>query len=623
MADKKRLIDTSVFGLGEELDRKTDELTGRDLSFWEVVPRIAREHLWPMWPYLVLSYLAGLLVSATTGAIPFLIQITSDKIVVERDLASLNVIPLAVVAVMALKSLGEYTAAIAQFYIAGRMDIDIKRRTYQQLLNADLAWLQRIQSGKIVASVTTDATKVATSTSVTIVTLGKSVLTVIVLVATMLYMDALLTVTALIGLPFVLIFFRKQRKLIRQRSKRQMQETGDMVGLFVQALRGVREVKAYGREQTEVARMDNLIRRGFEFSLQVLRTQAASGPITQLLAGIGIAAAIWYGGYRGITGTMTPGEFMGFITAAMLLYPPLKQVAALQTAVFGGIAAASRVFPIMDNVPVVRDRPGAQPLQPSNGALTFENVRFSYEQNNAKAPALNGVSFDIEPGQNVAFVGASGAGKSTVMNIIMRFYEPDGGRVLIDGQDISEATLSSVRGASALVSQEPFLFDDTVRTNITYGVDDATDADVEEAARTASAHEFIAELPKGYETLIGEGGSRLSGGQKQRLAIARAILSKAPILLLDEPTSALDSRTEQAIEEFIHGTLNERTVVMIAHRLSTVRRADRIFVMEAGKIVESGNHQALMAKDGAYAALHRLQSDDTSETKEDTAKIAS
>ncbi|MBE0594905.1 MAG: ABC transporter ATP-binding protein [Gemmatimonadales bacterium] len=295
---------------------------------------------------------------------------------------------------------------------------------------------------------------------------------------------------------------------------------------------------------------------------------------------------------------------MGFVTAAMLMYQPMKAVAALQTMLQEGVAAANRVFGIIDLDSRVREVPGALPLKVTSGEISFEQVSFSYRDGE---PVLQALDLLVKPGQRVALVGPSGAGKSTVLNLLLRFYDPQSGRILLDGQPIAEATISSVRLASALVTQEPVLFDDTIRANIMYGSEGASEDQVVAASKAAYAHDFIMNFPKGYETPVGEAGGLLSGGQRQRIAFARAMLRDAPILLLDEPTSSLDSEAEAQIQKALDELLKGRTVIMIAHRLSTVKKADVIHVMEAGRVIEGGSHDELVALNGAYARLHRTQ----------------
>jgi ATP-binding cassette, subfamily B, bacterial MsbA len=381
-------------------------------------------------------------------------------------------------------------------------------------------------------------------------------------------------------------------------------EFGQLTTLLSQTFQGARHVKAYGMEDYEKGRAAALFERIFRLADRANRTRARAGPMMEALGGAAIALVIFYGGHQVIVGARTPGAFFSFITALLLAYQPVKSLATLNAALQEGLAAAQRVFEVLDIEPTIRDRPRARKLRLAGGEVRFDRVRFGYQPGTV---ALDGISLTVPAGSTVALVGPSGAGKSTMLNLIPRFYDVDAGTIAIDGQEIGSVTLASLRGAIALVSQEVSLFDDTVRANIAYGRFGAPQADIEAAAAAAGAAGFIGELPQGYDTLVGERGVRLSGGQRQRLAIARAMLKDAPILLLDEATSALDSESERQVQAALRALMRGRTTVVIAHRLSTIVGADLICVLDRGQIVETGRHAQLLAKGGLYARLYEIQ----------------
>jgi subfamily B ATP-binding cassette protein MsbA len=374
--------------------------------------------------------------------------------------------------------------------------------------------------------------------------------------------------------------------------------------MLTQTLQGMRVVKAYGQEANEAQRLRQIALRLRKYIMKATRSRAAVGPVWETLTGIGIAAAIFYGGWQGIYGDVSLGHFMGFMTAGLLAFQPMKTLANIQAMLSEGLMAADRVFAVIDYASQVTEAPGAKPLRVEKGAISFRDVDFAYD---GGGPVLSGFNLDIPAGSTVALVGPSGAGKSTVLNLILRFFDPSGGAILIDGQDLRESTIASVRAASALLTQDPVLFDDTIAANISYGSEWASEQEVAAAAQSAAAHDFIMRLPEGYQTRVGESGIRLSGGERQRIAFARAMLRNTPILLLDEPTSALDAESEVKVQDAMDRLLAGRTVVMIAHRLSTVQRADIICCMENGRIVESGTHGELVARRGRYASMVQAQ----------------
>ncbi|WP_436642893.1 ABC transporter ATP-binding protein [Microbaculum sp. FT89] len=595
---------SNVFTDSTSIDRADDSLHTTNLSTWQVVGRLSRDHLLPRKKLLLGCFGAMLFSAITTGSLPFLMQQAADEVFLGKNETMLYVLPVLVIVMVAIKATSEYFATVGQAYVGNSIVADLRVEMFERLTQADLGWLQRTHSGRFVSSFMNDVLAIREAASLTIVALGQNILKVLLLTGSMFYMDWRLSIFAVIAIPLSLRVLGRQRRRVHVSATKTFQETGDLGILVSQTLTGIRVVKAYDREAHETERARRIIDRTLEFIMRSVRTKASSGPVVEALTGVGFALAILYGGYQGIHGSLTAGQFMGFVTAAMLMYQPMKTVASLQTMLQEGVVAANRVFGIIDLDSKVAEKPGALPLKVTAGEITFDDVSFHYRDGE---PVLRDFSLTVPAGKRIALVGPSGSGKSTVLNLLLRFYDPQSGHVSIDGQVITDCTISSVRLASALVTQEPVLFDDTIRANIMYGSEGASEEQVVAAAKAAVAHDFIMAFPKGYDTPVGEAGNMLSGGQRQRIAFARAMLRDAPILLLDEPTSSLDTEAEAQIQEALDVLLKGRSVIMIAHRLSTVKKADVIHVMEAGRIVESGPHDELVARNGVYARLHRTQ----------------
>lgn len=566
--------------------------------------RLVREHVRPHLGRLLTAALLMAVAAAATAATAWLLEPAIDKVFIEHSDAMLVVVPLAVLGVTLVKALAGYGHNVMMNHVGQRIIADTQIKMFDHLIHADLSWLHDTHTGALVSSFLYDVTLLRDAVSRAITGLAKDTLSIIFLAGVMFYQDPNLAMITIFVFPLVGLAMRGIGRRMRTASTSAQEETGLLSTALSEAFQGGRLVKAYRMEDQETARAATLVERRLKYLMKAVRTRAAATPVTEAVGGIAIGAAIFYGGMEARAGSLTVGEFMSFIAAMMMAYQPLKSLANTNAALQEGLAAAQRVFALMDVEPRVTDRPGARDLKPQGGSIDFENVSFAYGDG---ATAIRGVSFSISQGSKVALVGPSGAGKSTILNLIPRFYDVSDGTVKIDGQDVRELTTDSLRASIGLVSQETTLFDTTVRANIAYGSPSATEDEIIAAAKSAAADDFIKGLPQGYETVVGERGVKLSGGQRQRIAIARAMLKNAPVLLLDEATSALDADTERQVQVALHRLMAGRTTVIVAHRLSTVLDADEIYVLDEGRIVEHGSHQELLEQGDMYAKLYALQ----------------
>jgi ATP-binding cassette, subfamily B, bacterial MsbA len=572
-----------------------------------LVKRLVGEHIRPHIGLLVLAVSLMAVVAATTAALAFLMETILDDVFTARDRSSLYVAAAIVMAVFLLKGMATYGQNVLVSFVGQRILADLQKRMFAHLLRADLAYFHDQSSGNLISRFINDVEKMRGTVASVLTAIGRDSLTIIFLVGVMFYQDWLLTLASFFAFPTAILPLVNIGKRMRKVSANTQRELGQFTTLLNEVFQGARHVKAYGMEPYERERAGAVIEQIFKLVFRAARTKAAAYPIMETLGGTAIVVVICYGGWQVIEGTRSTGTFFSFVTALLLAYDPVKKLVNLNAQLQEGLAAADRVFEILDVEPAITDDPGAEPVKAIKGDIGFEGVGFSYADGK---PALQDVSLQVEAGKTVALVGQSGAGKSTILNLIPRFFDAGSGRITLDGQGIRDITIASLRANIALVSQDVTLFDDTIEANIAYGRAGATPEEIRQAARNASADGFIEAMPDGYGTVVGEHGVKLSGGQRQRVAIARAMLKDAPILLLDEATSALDTESERAVQTALGTLMRGRTTIVIAHRLSTIQSADMIHVVDAGRVVESGRHLELLARDGVYANLHRLQFSD-------------
>ena len=569
-----------------------------------LVGRLVRDYLRPHRSRLILAVLCMAIVAATTATNAYLMKPVFDDVFILRDENMLLIIPIAIFAIAVIKGLSTYGQAVLMSHIGQRIVATIQQTMFSHLMWADISYFQKTSTGNLISRFNNDANMLRSAVSNVLVGIAKDTLTLIFLIGLLFYHDWTLALIAFFVFPTAVYPIVRIGQRMRKVSDNTQIQMGELTTLLDETFRGARHVRAYGMEKYEINRVTKLINIIFKLVQKAARVRSATHPIMESLGGIAVAIIIFYGGSQVIQGATTPGTFASFISALLLAYPAMKNLANMNANLQEGLAAAQRIFLLIDSEPEIQNKPKANKLDDVRGNVTFRNVTFSYEPSRL---ALSNINLNIEAGTTVALVGPSGAGKSTILNLIPRFYDCEEGEILVDGQNIKDVTVSSLRSKIALVSQDLTLFDDTIQSNISYGKLDAKQQEIIAAAKAAEAHDFISLLADGYETHVGGRGLKLSGGQRQRIAIARAMLKDAPILLLDEATSALDSKTERQVQSALDKLTKNRTTIIIAHRLSTVISADIIFVMESGEIVEKGTHDELIAKKGSYEKLYNVQ----------------
>lgn len=556
-----------------------------------------------MWPYFVVAMVCMLGYSATSGVMPFLVQRVFDDVFARKDETALIYLPVVIIVVFAFRGFMNFGQSYLTDYVGLRVINDVRNTLQRHLQYLSLSFFQRHPTGTLISRVNSDVALVRSALTDSAASLMRDTTSLVALVVVAFLKDWVLATMAFVVFPASVLPVMRLSRKIRRLTRRGQVTTGTLTSLLQESIQGNRIVKAFGMEKYESERFAEENQRLLRQFLGASRIKAVITPAMETLASLAIGAVVWYGGSSVIGGGRTQGEFMAFMTAMFLMYQPFKHLTRTYTMIQQGIAGAERVFEILDAEAEVRDHPHARPAPRFAKAIEFHDVSFGY----GGELVLKNIDLKIRAGELVALVGVSGVGKSTLADLILRFYDVTSGSITIDGMDIRDVILESLRAQIGMVTQHTFLFNDTIRNNIAYGDPSKDMEHIVAAAKAAHAHEFIMAVPQGYDGVIGEMGMKLSGGQRQRLAIARALLKDAPILILDEATSALDTESEKLVQEALENLMVRRTTVVIAHRLSTIRKADRIIVLVDGMIAEEGTHEELLARKREYSRLYTFQ----------------
>lgn len=580
---------------------------------FELFKRLIKEHLLPNKKYLLILAAAVVCMVIAASCTAFLAKTMEpviDEVFVNKDASRLYFIAGFIFFVFFFNGVSTYGHRVLMDYVGFRIVTDLQKRLFSHLMILDLDFFHKNPSGTLVSRFTHDLHLLKASVSSALTSIGKEAMTVLGLALVMFYQDWRLACTACVVFPIGFLPLTKIKKRMRKVSAKSQFFYGELTTNINQTFQGIRLIKSYCLQKYESVKTNVIVDKAFKIIMKASITSSASHPLMEFLGGLAIVAIIFYGGSQVIEGTKTAGTFFSFITAFLLAYQPIKKLVNLNINLQQGIAATDRLYALLDEVPLI-EKNQKKKITVKDAHINFKDVTFNYEdhEHDKTIHTLKKLNINVEGGKTIALVGPSGAGKSTILNLLLRFYDPAKGSITIDGQDIKNVSPNSLRDHIAVVNQDIILFNDTLKSNIQYGNLSATQKDIEEAAKHAFAHDFIKDLPDGYDTIVGERGMKLSGGQRQRISIARAFLKNAPILLFDEATSALDSESEKQIQMALNTLMSGKTTILIAHRLSTVAHADMIYVIDKGEIVEFGRHKELIKNKSMYKKLYDHQFD--------------
>jgi len=572
------------------------------------------EYIKGSWFQLFLSMICMVVVAATTSATAFIVKPVIDDIFISKDVFLLKLIPIIVIVLYFFRGLAMYGQEFLLQYVGESIIRKLRDALYEKITDLPLSFFHQSRTGVLMSRITNDVTIIKSMVSQAVTGALRDFFTVIGLSGVILYRDWKLALMAFAIMPLAYFPVVELGRRVRRFSTSSQESMAEMNAFLHETFAGNKIVKAFGMESHEkktFAKKNNAV---FRFEVKSIRAKALTSPVMEAFGGIGVALVLWYGGFAVIKGAQTPGDFLSFMTAVMLLYPPVKKLTKLNNVLQQGLAASDRVFDILETESDIIDPELPKEIETGSHRILFENVSFSYDKSEM---VLKHIDLDVKPGEILALVGMSGGGKTSLVNLIPRFFDVSEGSVRIDGTDIRDISVSDLRKQVAIVTQEPILFNDTIRKNIAYGIPGASDQEIIEAAKAAYIYNFVQSLPKGFDTVIGELGSRLSGGEKQRMCIARALLKNAPILILDEATASLDTESERLVQKALENLMKGRTSFVIAHRLSTISYANRIVVLVNGEIVEEGNHEELLEQKGEYYILHQMQFSDKTDADAD------